>query len=533
MVTRRRLCVAAAAVVAALALAVSAALQEGVGATLPTEIDLTGPVEPTSCTPCHAQLDRPRDGDPAFTHDTHGEVACSSCHVRPAHEGAVTHTPPMETCFACHGLTHGGDVLASAACETCHADVDALRPADHVLRWAEKPHAGAAEKRGTNTCVMCHDARAECDSCHREKGVDAPGVPPAYLPMVPVAEARPPLVISTEGSPTIGQCVFCHPDIDKDRENELNFAHDIHIARDYRCAVCHETFPHSPDSIERPDMPSCYRCHGAQHSAEGEVAPQECRACHPAGFELVPADHTARFIESRHREAGTEDLLACMTCHVSSSCAECHRSEKRLPDGSYSEEVIPDDHETDEWMAEHGEPFLLSGEATCSICHTNESCSRCHMTVMPHPTTWLASHTVSGYRQDDCRVCHSDRTWCQECHHDPDRSQELSAENCVNCHPVMGDTPFSEIKVVKLAEHAAHFEVEEHVGRPHRCDDCHVKLTAARVQHSGRSSAEIGGHDIRICYDCHGARDSDNVLLAPWPGADLCHRCHTEPNMNL
>ncbi len=529
--TRRHAYLTAATAIAVVVVVLAGTLQPGVGATQPTEIDLTGPVRIESCSPCHQRIAESRDPGLVFAHDAHATVDCSVCHVRSAHEGGATHVPPMETCFACHGLVHGSDgVMAADSCDTCHTQAFELRPADHSEDWTEEPHAGAVERGGSNGCMMCHEARAHCDACHREQGVDTPLAAPGYLRNVPLPESRPPLTISVDGPVTMGQCVFCHPDIDRSEGDGLLFTHAVHFERDYDCEVCHERFPHRAGATDRPDMSSCYRCHGVQHTEDGEAAPDECGACHPPGFELVPADHTAAFIASSHRKPGAEDLLDCTTCHASAFCAECHRSEKRLPDGSYSKEVIPDDHQTAAWMAEHGEPFLLSGEATCSICHTNESCSRCHPTVMPHPTTWLASHTSSGFMPDDCGVCHSDRNWCQECHHDPDRSQELRAENCVNCHPEMRRRP-SEIKVAKLAEHAAHFDVEEHVGRPHRCDDCHLKLTAARVQHAGQQSAEIGGHDIRICYDCHGAADSRGDQIAPWPGSDLCKRCHTGPHL--
>jgi len=51
------------------------------------------------------------------------------------------------------------------------------------------------------------------------------------------------------------------------------------------------------------------------------------------------------------------------------------------------------------------------------------------------------------------------------------------------------------------------------------------------VQRTGQQSSEIGGHDIRICYECHGVRDSSGELIAPWAGSDLCKRCHTGPEL--
>ena len=38
------------------------------------------------------------------------------------------------------------------------------------------------------------------------------------------------------------------------------------------------------------------------------------------------------------------------------------------------------------------------------------------------------------------------------------------------------------------------------------------------------------GHDLRLCYDCHGALDVNNVQIAPYPGNTLCYRCHQNRN---
>ena len=34
------------------------------------------------------------------------------------------------------------------------------------------------------------------------------------------------------------------------------------------------------------------------------------------------------------------------------------------------------------------------------------------------------------------------------------------------------------------------------------------------------------GHDLRLCYQCHGQLDYNNKLIAPYTGSTLCLRCH-------
>jgi hypothetical protein len=500
----------------------------GLGQEASAEIDLTGPVRASSCLQCHESLGLSRSPGLKFNHETHLPPACASCHIRTAHEAGNVYSPPMETCFACHGVVHGPQgLVATGTCDYCHTPEFELRPAWHVETWAEEPHADAAVRGGTNGCILCHDPRTDCDACHTELAVDTPRVPPIYVNSIPTPDPRPRITVNPTAQVTMGQCFFCHPAIDRESPG-LIFAHDPHLQRDYQCNACHESFPHLGQETDRPDMLSCYRCHGLLHAAQGEVAAgEDCLLCHPPAFELVPADHTPEFIAREHSTPATEDVRPCMMCHESALCAECHRGERELDDGTMSAEVIPADHETAEWLTDHG-GLYLSGQGSCSICHTDLSCTRCHITPMPHPTTWLAEHTSNGYPTADCQVCHTERETCQECHHQDVRNAELVLENCVGCHPEMDTVPATDIRVMRLVEHAVHFDVEERVGRAYVCEDCHISFTRARVRGVGVNVFETQAHDLRMCYDCHGNLDAQGIEIAPWPGSQLCRQCHAD-----
>ncbi|MBW6467711.1 MAG: cytochrome c3 family protein [Coriobacteriia bacterium] len=527
---RKTILFGAAVVLLATALAMAGPLS-GIGQEASPEIDLTGPVRASSCLQCHESLGESRSPGLTFDHETHLPPACNACHIRPAHEAGIIYSPPMSTCFACHGLVHGVQgLVATAACDYCHTPEFELRPAWHVETWAEEPHAGASLRGGTNGCILCHDPRQDCDACHAELAIDTPRVPPIYVSSIPTPERRPPVTVDPTAAVTMGQCFFCHPVIDREWP-DLIFTHDTHLMRDYRCETCHESFPHGVGEVEIPTMISCYRCHGLLHAAQGEVAAgEDCLLCHPPAFELIPADHTPAFIAEEHAEPARDDMPQCTMCHASTLCSECHRGERELDDGTLSLQVIPDDHQQAEWIVDHG-GIYLGGMGACSVCHTSESCQRCHFTPMPHSTTWLADHTANGYPRDDCKVCHQDRASCQECHHGDVRDLELVAENCVDCHPVMATEPATDIKEMGFAEHAVHFGVEESIGRPYVCDDCHVGFTVARVRDFGTHNFATQAHDLRICYDCHGALDSSNIEIAPWPGSQLCRRCHADLNI--
>jgi len=492
-----------------------------VGGQIPESIDLTADVEATNCAPCHLQLGESTKPGLIFSHGNHLMVSCTGCHYRPAHEGSQLFTPPMETCYNCHGVEHGpAGELATAECTACHPPSYEFRPDGHVEDWAEKPHAESA-RAGTNRCVMCHDAPADCDECHDELGLDIPPVPNTYIGRLLEKPMKPAVTVYPTEPTSMGQCIYCHPDIDDFLPGRIIFAHADHLRRNYQCTVCHPQFGHGVEEIKRPDMMSCYRCHGASHAAAGLIATEDCLACHPKDFELKPSDHTKKFERGEHKKRASKEQEYCGMCHKPEFCVECHMGRRKSGPGS--ELVIPVDHKRVEWLSSHGKLFLQQ-EGACGSCHDSKSCTVCHKTVMPHPADWLKNHADEAEEDpEDCRVCHTDRNSCQNCHHDAVKRSELIAENCVPCHDQMKQEPATEIPHKGFAEHAVHFGVEEVKGKPYKCYDCHVTFGSSAA---AQQIAKLQGHDLRLCYDCHGSLDVYDRQIAPYPGASLCRRCH-------
>jgi hypothetical protein len=323
----------------------------------------------------------------------------------------------------------------------------------------------------------------------------------------------------------MSQCVYCHADIDDIAPGRLIFAHSDHIKRNYSCEACHSEFPHNEKGPVPPDMPSCYRCHGLVHASQGAVATDKCAKCHPKEFELVPANHTKRFLGGAHKKKADADPAYCAMCHESAFCVECHVG-KSTSANAASKPVIPRDHRKQSWKGKHGRQFL-KGEGACASCHTENSCTRCHKTSMPHPVGWIENHKPApGVPQEDCNVCHTDRNSCQQCHHSQVQQGQLIAKACTPCHSEMKQKPATAIKNKGFAEHAVHFNVAKKKGKPYTCDDCHVGFSTASTEQLGAA-----GHDVRLCYGCHGGLDLQNRTIAPYPGAQLCLRCHTDLNI--
>jgi hypothetical protein len=454
----------------------------------------------------------------------------------------------METCFNCHGIAHGPQgELASGKCTACHTPSFKLRPADHTADWKGKPHA-ARGKTGVNSCMMCHNAKKDCDVCHTKEGVKVAGkpivpMPETYTPIVPLKVKRPSVMVYPDRPTSMGQCIYCHPDIDAFNKGRIIFAHAEHLRRDYKCTVCHPTFGHGAETVQRPPMQTCYQCHGLVHSASGLVATEKCDACHPKGFDLKPTDHTKAFVAGGHKTRAEADQPYCAMCHQSKFCIDCHQGRKLLVSGFYSPRVVPADHKRADWNSKHG-PLYLEQKGSCASCHDSPSCQTCHYTPMPHPADWQAQHGKQARSIDpkarDCNVCHTDRERCQECHHDKVKRAKLTATSCASgpgysgCHPEMAKEPFTSIKQKTFAEHAVHFFDVTKKGKdkrePFTCDDCHVGFGTSGATHKDQQALQQG-HDVRLCYGCHGALDYENKAIAPWPGAQLCLRCHS--NLNI
>jgi hypothetical protein len=494
-----------------------------------TPLDLNAPVRSgTECMPCHATIAGAKSPGHIFQHGSHMTLSCEACHWAPPHSGGVTVLPSMQSCFNCHGLKHGQIEVASSECTHCHTSPRAkLVPADHVPGYAGKPHAvdSAAD---ANRCLMCHTAES-CDACHVKQKVNTPPTQPAYKPLLPDKPRRPALQVMPGGPVTIGQCVACHPDLDRFVPGRILFAHAAHLQKAFACKDCHRSFPHGPDTTVRTTMPACYQCHGLTHATLGLVATEKCADCHPKDFALKPVDHTSAFIAKTHKDAANTSPESCAMCHAASFCTACHQGKPKKPGGPKRPQIIPAGHRLPGFAASHGKDFLKQ-QGACGSCHESASCERCHVTPMPHPTDWTSSHALAtDMDAQDCKVCHTKRQTCDECHHKNLRGADLILANCVKCHPAMATVPATSVKGASLADHAVHFAaaLPQNKGKPYKCEQCHVGFGFTPATAVGVTSPFYGGHDLRSCYECHGALDYSNVQIAPYPGNSLCLRCHT------
>jgi len=198
---------------------------------------VTREIPDSSCYRCHRTPEDVVLGDSQFSHKTHSDQLCITCHVRLVHTDV---NPPyyrdpaaMAACLECHDGT-----ISASACADCHAAPhEPLGECDSchgTLSWTdatfEHPfpttggHAGLA-------CVDCHEAKAGAET-----------IPGTDL-------ARPPTA-----------CVSCHGD----RHGGLT-----------DCSSCHSVAGWKPADFRHPQV--------GEHYPNGEHR-LNCSSCHTSGY---------------------------------------------------------------------------------------------------------------------------------------------------------------------------------------------------------------------------------------------------------
>lgn len=304
------------------------------------------------CTKCHTGIASAGDEGPLHLPDTQGCMA-DGCHVKP-HD--------TNTCSNCHGIA-GTRIAAADARENLHFSHD-----NHL-------------KRTKGDCVKCHvDVQQGADHLR----------------------------------PSMGTCFGCH---NHSEEMVVRKCDGCHVDLQKEHIKPQEQWVHGPDFT---------RSHGAAAATSGEVcsschAEKFCTGCHagrvapatPAQLAFddpfTPSVHRAGFM-SRHPDEARGQPGLCISCHLTSSCNDCHF---RRNVGATSEGKSP---HPKGWLGLPGQPNDHGREAwrdptICASCHGGEGeklCVGCHRVGgiggSPHPPGYVAH----GDRNTDvaCRKCH-------------------------------------------------------------------------------------------------------------------------------
>jgi predicted CXXCH cytochrome family protein len=346
-------------------------------------------------------------------------------------------------------------------------------------------------------------------------------------------------------------CLGCHAGIP---EGDAATAYSVEPSL---CAGCHNgsvqpevdwegPTPYASNLVfthpEHPDL-GCEACHQvpvAQPNMIARNSPSICLSCHATNAE-------------EHTEAG----VPCAKCHQPLADAESLSAERvaALPQ--------PSDHEADDYLAAHGD--LSEADAQrCSVCHAQESCSRCHLNAdrvtairdlgpdprvaglvagmegaWPKPAShesenWLRIHGGQAAEAiESCATCHAQES-CSSCH--GEATSEVAgglAKRTSGGPQGVGAGSAS----VRPPGHTPNF-VTEHgtaasVGLP-ECTSCHVESYCADC-HDGPASPRFeaesaaGFHPANFVMR-HGAEAfaSQTECSACHSSEVFCRDCHLQ-----
>jgi len=416
-----------------------------------------------------APADAQADQEPFFIHGFHvGQLSfdCNTCHVPEKAGSVMLQRPGHEQCMDCHADAFGDD-LNQKICSQCHSafpptSAEDLLPFPRfkkkqaiLFEFAHAKHVDALGRVDPRTGF-----RADCTFCHQ---FDAQGVFASFPrhDKCAACHSKAGMKPSLTADSTTEDCRGCHnpeeienPGFTEDRRMiaphvasgvyvDLRFAHLPHFKNRERlnvnCTTCHYAVPTSTSlaNLTLPKMVDCVGCHDNDKTMPVQSRMSNCRTCHidnqsgaaPAGHTryVKPDFHTESFRRNHEAEASAPGAK-CYVCHTNvsppstvsvsanvapatattSQCAACHQV------------MRPASH-TARWRDDIHGKFAAIDRQSCAMCHTADTCSRCHNEV-PRSHQPLALFTGGAHaraamlNQRACLTCHTFQNTCAECH---------------------------------------------------------------------------------------------------------------------
>lgn len=331
-----------------------------------------------------------------FAHKAHTRVECAHCHgaVSRSVSPADRNLPGEAACRKCHVQTRRSDAVKLSkrpGCAFCHTGYvgqgSPARPQHPApnLRFNHQLHL----RRGA-TCAACHGTAADprlpsmktCRGCHKQK--------------------RAPL-----------RCVVCHK-AGKDGRLITRFSSGKLIPRGTLQGDLHgPLFSRKHGAVARGKKRYCNSCH----------QPRACLKCH-AGSLRPMSIHSGDYTH-RHALDARRDQPRCSSCHRSQTfCLGCHQ---RLGVGTETRSsgfrprtaarFHPKAFTSISRGPGHHSHSARRNIRTCSSCHREKTCVRCHGTrtrgrggFSPHGAGWRGSprcRSLAARNHRACLKCHA------------------------------------------------------------------------------------------------------------------------------
>ncbi len=334
-----------------------------------------------------------------------------------------------------------------------------------------------------------------------------------------------------------------------------DFPHARHARLFPTCESCHADVSDAGIASRFPDPASCLTCHNGTDAAR--VIWQPPRRPAPQGLLLFSheaharqADSTGRACATCHATPGATRYMdvararpeTCIGCHAHEApshyasparCATCHvplTQARGLTVDQVRGLPKPPSHDARTFAAAHV-PGTPGAAATCAMCHSRESCARCHLNVatLPVASTLGADTRVAAvvrdtppswpvpdtHRREDfldahgsgatasCANCHA-RSSCAACHTGAAGQRVIrqlpeprNGARGVQLRRPLADARGRSLPTAVVSRRGA--DTTTRVVRPHPRGFVEGHRLAAA---SGRQGCE-GCHTQRFCSDCH------------------------------
>lgn len=353
------------------------------------------------------------------------------------------------------------------------------------------------------------------------------------------------------------------------RVSNLRFSHPAHFeltrqsGDSISCQSCHLAGePRTRMNIGAPQPMLCVQCHA--HTAETHPSPEVvCNTCHvplasaPVPLERIaafprPAWHDSSNFLSTHGSNEQPRAASCAICHARETCERCHANADRNPmilslphdvrvaqleRDREPDYPTPATHADAQWRLAHG-AAAQSNSLSCANCHTQPSCTKCHISsegksraviaslpaLTPDAAPGVSLEQISAdvHPPDIARrhgtLAATGRLACAECH---------TSQTCTSCHAASDSRRFHVSNFVErhaFDVFASSADCQSCHSTEAFCRDCHISSGVAAQSrmnaafHTGvpnwvLSHGQAARRGIESCASCH--RQSD------------CVRCHS------
>ncbi|HET6351282.1 MAG TPA: hypothetical protein VFG89_04010 [Coriobacteriia bacterium] len=263
-------------------------------------------------------------------------------------------------------------------------------------------------------CATCHGAQAkaltmtvhkriDCYACHLDTGwwslAEQKGAEVFRMYPAAMMGRRPSGPVHQTAA---NRCLKCHQQVLSSMSSgtRIRLVHK-QCAKDDSCDPCHVSTAHRKAVRWKTGavMEACTSCH-----ARKDVSVR-CATCHVVTSNARGEYRSPwRVTHSKNwrRTHGMGDLYSCSICHEQGFCAKCHGMD------------VP--HSAD-FGGQHG-AIALANPIACKRCHKGERlCVGCHQIEMPHPAGFAAKHKTiaEGTVDPRCFRCHVEND-CDKCH---------------------------------------------------------------------------------------------------------------------